>query len=158
MNVEKRLKRYGNEPRCYAFKESGEGKFIHLRAWLWACQPLVMAWWKAAKKLSWPFTCLLFLEGADLEIKLKSGSLTWRNKLVFFWLLLVKGWLCLPQTRMWLRFAVPELPKGLEWQEPTGVMSLTLDEVEIAQNQAGNVESCKEKHNFALKMTTEVAK
>lgn len=46
-------------------------------------------------------------------------------------------------------FAVPEPPKGTERQVPTGAMSLTSTDVEVAQNQAGNVE----RNNFHLKMT-----
>jgi len=55
---------------------------------------------------------------------------------------------------MQFRLAVPEPPEGMERQVPTGVMSLA--SAEVAQNRAGNVESCKERDNFHLKMTTGV--
>lgn len=71
---------------------------------------------------------------------------------IIFWLLFEKGWLCLSQTWMRFRLAVPETPTGPDPRVPAGVMSLPV--AEVAQDQAGNVESCKERSNFHLKVTT----
>lgn len=72
---------------------------------------------------------------------------------ILFWQLFEKRWLCLSQTGMQFRLAVPQSPRGEGLYAPAGLMSLP--SAEAAQGWVDyEVGNWKGRNNFHLKMTT----